>query len=99
MKLALVVVLAALAVPIAGCGGEDNVTALQRIITEQLPAQVEAGGITDVKVSSVTCTEGEVGKYDCSAKVAGVDAEDGEFSEDVSIEGTCNDDACRWETK
>lgn len=99
MKLVLLVVFAALAVPFAGCGGEDNVTALQRIISEQLPTQVEEQGIKDVKVSAVTCAEGEVGKYDCSAKVAGVDAEGSKFNEDVSIEGTCNDDACRWETK
>lgn len=99
MKLALVVVLAALAVPLTGCGGEDNVTALQRIITEQLPAEVEKQGIKDLKVSSVTCTEAEVGKYDCTAKVDGVDAEGKDFKEDVGIEGTCNDDACRWETQ
>lgn len=99
MKLALFVVLAALAVPFAGCGGEDNVTALQRIISEQLPAKVEETGAKDVKVGTVSCKEGEVGVYDCSTKVTGT-AEDGsKIDETVEIEGTCNDDSCRWETK
>lgn len=99
MKLAMLAIVAILAIPIAGCGGEDNITALERIINEQLPPQVEETGAKDVKVASVSCKEGTAGAYDCTAEVTGTDAEGGKIDETVKIAGTCNDSSCRWETK
>lgn len=99
MKLAMLAIVAILAIPIAGCGGEDNITALQRIITEQLPPQVKENGAGDVKVASVTCKEGSAGGYDCSAKVTGTDPDGKKIDETVEITGTCNDSSCKWETK
>lgn len=101
MKHALFAVFAvlALAVPIAGCGGEDNVTALERIINEQLPTQVEESGASNVKVANVACKEGTAGGYDCSADVTGETADGEKIDEKVDIAGTCNDSSCKWETK
>lgn len=102
MKHALFAVFAvlALAIPIAGCGGsEDNVTALERIINEQLPTQVEESGAKNVAVAGVSCKEGSAGGYDCTADVSGEDADGKKIDETVNITGTCNDSSCKWETK
>ena len=100
MKPTILVALVLGVAAISGCSsGEDNITALERIITEQMPAEVEEASKAKIKVDSVECKDGTAGKYDCVAKVSGTDPDGKPIDESVNIEGTCNDDQCRWETK
>lgn len=82
----------------ASVGTADEGTQLENIIKKQLPGKI-ADKVENPEVDEVTCVEGDAKKYDCVAKVTYDADKGGRESEDVAIEGSCDDKNCIWETK
>ncbi|MDO8795345.1 MAG: hypothetical protein Q7J25_12065 [Vicinamibacterales bacterium] len=82
----------------ASVGTPDDATQLEGIIKKQLAGKV-ADKVENPVVDEVTCVEGAAKKYDCVAKITYDGDKGGRKSEDVAIEGSCDDKNCIWETK
>lgn len=98
---AMFAALLAAAAVLSGCeasvGTASEKEQLEKIIGDQLPGKV-ANQVENPKIDSVTCVEGDTGKYDCIAKLS-YEVEGKTKSEDVAIAGSCDKENCVWETK
>lgn len=94
---ALLIAVGALTGCEASVGTPDDATQLEGIVKKQLAGKV-ADTVKNPVVDKVTCVKGTADKYDCIAKIT-YDAKGGRKSEDVAIEGSCDDKNCIWETK
>lgn len=106
MKRALVVgvIGAAVAISSTGCGGSaggssDARSDLEGIIRSQLPDKVKQSTSTAMYVQNGQCTKAGGNKYDCIATVRGSDGTGRLISEDVGIDGTCDDQGCVWQAR
>jgi hypothetical protein len=95
-----------MAIAISGCGSSsggggtsDARTELEGIIRMQLPDKVKQNIGTAVYVQSVQCTKAGGNTYDCIATVRGSDATGHLISQDVGIDGTCDDRGCVWQAR
>lgn len=84
---------------IAGCGKAtvDARSELEQIIREQLPDEAERIVGSPVLVQRVTCTSAGGNRYECIATVQGTDGTGGLATENVGIDGTCDERNCIWQ--
>ncbi len=92
------------ALSVLGCGsgsGEtgDPKAALELQIQQQLPKQAEKTLGTAVTVPEVTCTSTTETTFDCLATLSGFDLRGRPVSQSLPIEGSCDADACIWNSK
>ena len=71
---------------------------LEGIIRSQLPEKAKRESGQAVVVDSVQCTRAGGNKYECIASVKGSDGTGQLVAQDVSIDGTCDEDSCIWKT-
>jgi hypothetical protein len=76
---------------------EDPRMALEALIREQLPTKYEEStGVGPALVSSASCTAAGGNEYACVATVETLDGTGGRDSEELAIDGTCDDRSCVW---
>lgn len=88
---------------LSGCGGTDTrqtALTLQNDIRSQLPEKVRQNSDVQIRVRDVSCTNRGGNGYDCIASISRPDLSEGGtlggITEDIAIDGTCDDDGCVW---
>jgi hypothetical protein len=82
-----------------GGGTSDPKTGLELQIQQQLPKQAEQRLGTAVTVPEVTCTSITETTFDCLATLSGYDLRGRPVSQSLPIEGSCDEEACIWNSK
>lgn len=99
MKLAAVL-LVAVAGLLAGCGSSsspaDASAELEALIRRQLPAEAKRLTGSRSFVSNVGCVHGNGSAYQCIATISGPNAFGEYGTEQLPIEGTCDETECIW---
>ncbi len=94
------VLLVALAVLLAGCGSSGSPTdasaELEALIRRQLPAETKRLTGSRAFVSRVGCVHSGGSTYQCIATISGPNAFGGYGTEQLPIDGTCDETECIW---
>lgn len=94
----LAVVLAAL---LAGCGGStgspaDDSAELEALIRKQLPGETKRLTGSRAFISRVGCVHSGGSAYQCIATISGPNAYGEYATEQLPIDGTCDETECIW---
>lgn len=98
---ALAASLAVLAILAAGCGGSSGSPAdasaeLEALIRKQLPGETKRLTGSRAFVSRVGCVHSGSSAYQCIATISGPNAYGEYATEQLPIDGTCDETECIW---